>query len=93
MDQQEKSQIFQALGQRGVRLPCPRCGNQSFTLVDGYFNEMVQPNSNTLNIGGPTIPSIITACNRCGYLSQHALGTLGLLSQPSKNKQNGKNEK
>jgi len=30
-------------------------------------------------IGGPSVPSVVTACNRCGYLSQHTLGTLGLL--------------
>ena len=50
--------------------------------------------ANTLNIGGPSIPSIITACSRCGYLSQHALGVLGLLPNKTEkkkdNKENGK---
>lgn len=94
MDEEKKKEIIRVLNERGVRLPCPRCGNPSFTLIEGYFNEMIQPNVNILNIGGPSVPSIITACNRCGYLSQHALGALGLLPSPSeikkKEKKNGK---
>lgn len=90
MDQEKKAEIIRALNERGVRLPCPRCGNPSFTLIDGYFNEMIQPNANTLNIGGPSIPSIITACIRCGYLSQHALGALGLLPTQENNKEEEK---
>ena len=94
MDQEKKKEIIRILNERGVRLPCPRCGNPSFILIEGYFNEMIQPNTNTLNIGGPSIPSIITACSRCGYLSQHALGVLGLLPNKTEkkkdNKENGK---
>ncbi len=87
MDPGKKAEIIRILNERGVTLPCPRCGNPSFTLIDGYFNEMIQPDINTLNIGGPSVPSIITACNRCGYLSQHALGTLGLLLPPNDSKE------
>jgi hypothetical protein len=32
-----------------------------------------------LSLGGLGIPSIAIICNRCGFISQHALGTLGLL--------------
>ena len=90
MDPEKKAEIIRVLNERGVNHPCPRCGNTSFTLIDGYFNEMIQPNASTLNIGGPSVPSIITACNNCGYLSQHALGTLGLLR--NNNESEGNNE-
>lgn len=93
MDQEKKTEIIRTLNERSVTLPCPRCGNPSFTLIDGYFNEMIQPNTNTLNtlnIGGPSIPSIITACTRCGYLSQHALGALGLLPNNNEKKEEQK---
>lgn len=90
MDQEKKTEIIRILNERGVILPCPRCGNPSFTLIEGYFNEMIQPNTNTLNIGGPSIPSIITACTRCGYLSQHALGALGLLPNNNEKKEEQK---
>lgn len=89
MNDEDKQKIIKTLTEKGVRLPCPRCGNPSFTLIDGYFNELIQNDLNTLKIGGPSIPSIITACTRCGYLSQHALGALGLL--PAKDGQKGEN--
>jgi ribosomal protein L37E len=76
---ERKQEIIKALEERGVRLPCPRCGNQSFTLLDGYFNQTVQTDLKGMVLGGPSVPSVVLACNRCGYLSQHALGSLGLL--------------
>jgi ribosomal protein S27AE len=82
MDEEQRKQIAKALVDRGVNRPCPRCGNTSFSIVDGYFNPSLQRElSGALIIGGPTVPTVITACNRCGFLSQHALGVLGLLPQ------------
>ena len=63
----------------GANLPCPRCGNDDFTLLDGYFNQIIQDEPRGIVLGGRTIPSIVIACKRCGYLSQHAVGVLGLL--------------
>lgn len=77
--EERKKEIVKALEERGAKLPCPRCGNQSFTLLEGYFNQPIQSELKGMVIGGPTIPSIVIACSRCGFLSQHALGALGLL--------------
>jgi ribosomal protein L37E len=74
-----KDGIIKALTDRGANLPCPRCGNNTFTLLDGYFNQVIQEDPKGIVLGGRTIPSAVIACNRCGYLSQHALGTLGML--------------
>ena len=73
---ERKEEIIKALEERGAKLPCPRCGNQSFTILDGYFNQTIQVGLSGMVIGGPSIPSAVTACTRCGYLSQHALGAL-----------------
>jgi predicted nucleic-acid-binding Zn-ribbon protein len=86
MKEDEKQKIIQALEERGAKLPCPRCGNQQFTLVDGYFNQTIQTELKGMVIGGPSVPSIVVVCTRCGYMSQHALGALGLLP-----KEGGKN--
>jgi ribosomal protein S27AE len=75
----QKDKIIKALGERGANLPCPRCGNEAFTLLDGYFNQGIQSDPKGIVLGGRSIPSVVVACNRCGYLAQHALGTLGLL--------------
>ena len=74
-----KKEIVKALEDRGAKLPCPRCGNQQFTLLDGYFNQSIQMELKGMVLGGPSIPSVVIACNKCGFLSQHALGALGLL--------------
>jgi ribosomal protein S27AE len=79
LTQEQKDKIIKALVERGAKLPCPRCGNDTFTLLDGYFNEIIQSEPKGIVLGGRTVPSIAVACNRCGFLSQHALGVLGLL--------------
>jgi len=80
MEKEEKEKIVKALEEHGAILPCPRCGNKNFTLLDGYFNQTIQTNLTKMLIGGPSVPSIVLGCSRCGYLSQHSLGVLGLLS-------------
>src|SRR5580698_2962508 len=82
---EQKRQIVGILGTKGVRLPCPRCAYAHFSLLDGYFNQPIVGSVVGLPPGlmapGPAliVPSVVTACNRCGFLSQHALGPLGLL--------------
>ena len=76
---EEKNRIIQALEKAGAVLPCPRCGNQAFSLVGGYFSQWMQPKLAGIVIGGPSVPSVAVVCNRCGFMSHHALGALGLL--------------
>jgi ribosomal protein S27AE len=84
--QVQKDKIIKALTERGANQPCPRCGNDAFTLLDGFFNQVIQSDPKGIVLGGRTIPSVVVACNRCGYLAQHALGVLGLLvKEESKN--------
>jgi ribosomal protein S27AE len=75
----EKQKVLEALDEAGANLPCPRCGNGQFSLVDGYFNHPIQTSLGGLVIGGPSVPSVVVVCNKCGFISQHALGALNLL--------------
>lgn len=76
----DKQRIIDKLNEKGVRAPCPMCGNKNFVLADGYFNHPIQSNPRAgLVIGGPSIPTIAIICSNCGFTSQHALGALGLL--------------
>lgn len=79
LSQEQQKKIIEALDERGAILPCPRCGNKSFELLNGYFNHTLQAELKGIVIGGPSVPTIIVVCKKCGYLSQHAIGTLGLL--------------
>lgn len=75
----QKQKVLEALDKAGANLPCPRCGNGQFSLVDGYFNHPIQTSLSGLVIGGPSVPSVVVVCNQCGFISQHALGALNLL--------------
>jgi hypothetical protein len=76
---EEKKNIFEALEKRKNGLVCPMCQNKNFIIADGYFINNMQTQFNSLSIGGPAIPTIAIICNNCGFVSQHALGVLGLL--------------
>ena len=81
MDESKRNEIIEKLREKGANRPCPRCGNTTFSIIDGYFNQTIQDDFSGFLIGGQSIPSAITACNNCGYLAQHALGILGLLDK------------
>ena len=88
MDKKTKDEIAKRLTERGAVLPCPRCGNNNFSVIDGYFNQTLQDDLQGVVIGGPSVPMAVVACNRCGFLSQHALGVLGLLPNRGKEESN-----
>ncbi|MCD7972344.1 MAG: hypothetical protein LUG18_06715 [Candidatus Azobacteroides sp.] len=79
LSNEQKKKIVEELAKRTNGLTCPMCQNKSFIMSDGYFNNSMQADLRNINIGGPSIPTIGIICNRCGFVSQHALGTLGLL--------------
>jgi hypothetical protein len=79
--------IIQVFNERGIKLNCPRCGHPQNTLAPSYFTNILQPpDLKTINLQGTSIPSIATICDRCGFISQHALGTLGLLPKEEEKK-------
>lgn len=79
MTKEEKDKIVKVLEERLANSPCPRCAFNEFGLVDGYFVTSLQENTQGFVIGGRSIPSVAVVCKRCGYISNHALGVLGLL--------------
>jgi predicted RNA-binding Zn-ribbon protein involved in translation (DUF1610 family) len=79
LSSEEKQKIIDKLSEKGANHPCPRCTSKNFTILDGYFAQPIQPSLTNLMFGGPSVPSVVIVCNNCGYMSQHALGMLGLL--------------
>lgn len=77
MDQSRQDKAIKALTAKGVKLPCPRCGNAGFSIV-GETMIPLQSDPNSFQIGGPSVPTVLVACNNCGYITQHAQVTLGL---------------
>lgn len=86
LNQEEKNKIAQAINQKIQHIKCPMCKNGTFSIAEGYFNNFMQQGHwSNISIGGPSIPSIAIICTNCGFISQHALGALGLLPVEQKN--------
>jgi predicted nucleic-acid-binding Zn-ribbon protein len=89
---EQKNKIKRILDERGVSQPCPRCSNKNFTMAKGYFSQPIQAQLSGY-LEGRALPSIAIICDNCGYISQHALGSLGLLPPAVSESQEGnKNE-
>jgi hypothetical protein len=83
MSPEQKDKIIDALTERMKKqnrgFACPMCGNNHFVLLDSYLRNDVQEDFESVRLGGPSIPATVIVCSNCGFMSQHALGTLGLL--------------
>ncbi|MGN8197912.1 hypothetical protein ACS8Y6_04405 [Salinisphaera sp. RV14] len=82
----QRKEVASRLEERGVRNACPMCGGKSWTVADGYFNQALQGELKGMVLGGPSIPSAALICTNCGFMSQHALGALGLLPSTTEDK-------
>ena len=66
--------IEKALGEKGVDLPCPRCGNRTFSILDGVV--LLEPRTVAYGIlyvpeNDEAIPLVVVFCNKCGYKFEH----------------------
>ena len=59
MTQEEKEKIIKALETRQVRAICPVCRTGTFTLVNGYFKEVLSDDYKSSVISGRYLPSVI----------------------------------
>jgi len=88
----DKDEIIQVLLKKGAVHPCHRCGVSSFSVIDGFSKLIVEKDLEeiqNLNLGGPTIPVIMIACNNCGAITMHGMGALGLLPTTNEVKRDG----
>ena len=80
LNEQQKQRILQSLTEHEVSLPCSRCGNNNFSLLDGLASIAVG-DGKTFVVGGQTVPAVVVICTRCGAVYHHALGVLGLFEE------------
>lgn len=90
---QQKELLIKTLEEKGVKSVCPMCRNQHFILADGYFSNTLQEDTKNLSLGGAGIPTIPIVCSNCGFVSQHALGVLGLLNKEENEEEKNGNRK
>ena len=85
-----KQEIAEKLKEKEALLPCHRCGNNRFSILDGYSKFLIDENIDALpnlTVGGPSVPIILIVCNKCGAITPHAMGALDLL--PKGEQKNG----
>lgn len=84
LSQVKKQEIIRRLNEKIQDLSCPMCHQHSFIIADGYINNTMQDDIKMVHLGGTSIPTIAIVCSNCGFVSQHALGVLGLLPNNEK---------
>ena len=81
---ERKGEIVKILNERFQKnqhkIACPMCGHAQFTIADAYVRNDLQSDIKNVTLGGPSIPAVAIICNNCGFISQHAIGVLGLLA-------------
>jgi len=85
----DREQIMKALNDKGTNLPCHRCGNKSFAIIDGFTRYHLSDNIDDNVLGGQGVPAILVACNKCGALTPHA--ALALV-KPEEQNEKGEND-
>ena len=85
LSEEEKRKIANTLSSKIPSIVCPMCHHNNFFILDGYFNIPINANINEMVIGGTSIPIIGIVCANCGFISNHALGAIGLLNKKGKN--------
>lgn len=78
LERERGQKLIQALRDKGVDRPCPRCGTTRFDVV-GEALVALNDDPNMITVGGPSIPVVLVACSHCGFLSQHAQAVLGVM--------------
>lgn len=77
--EEQKRDIMARLREAGATLPCPRCGETRFELLDGYIMEFTQSQLRNMVVGSNNrYSTVAVVCGRCGFLAQHALASLGI---------------
>jgi len=78
-----KEKIAKKLKKNNAVNMCPRCGNRKFYLANKYYMMPTQGDFNDLTLGD-TIPCAIVVCKKCGFVSLHSIGALGLMESARK---------
>lgn len=83
----DKDEIARILTERIGHFKCPVCVKGQLSLLDGYSSQGISDDYQNTMLADKIIPHVMLVCNNCGFISHHALGTLGLLKKRNSNSQ------
>jgi sialic acid synthase SpsE len=70
---EKHEELIESLKEKGIPFICVVCKNKSFTLINGYVNNMLHVKSGeSLVSKGSGAISIVLSCNKCGYMRHHS---------------------
>ena len=78
MNQQNKEAIVRALKEKKVSQPFPRCGSFNFQVIGQTIISMNE-SPKIISLGEAGVPAAVIVCSNCGFITLHALGSLGLM--------------
>jgi ribosomal protein L37E len=71
-----KNEITKALQDKGATMSCSRCGGTDFGVLEGFPSSLMLLDTEQNSAEASKIPAAGVVCNKCGNISQHALGVL-----------------
>ena len=82
MDKEQKELIIKKLAEVLPELTCPMCHHSQFIIADGFIMDSMYSDYDKQSMADrKSIPSVAIICKNCGFVSQHAIGVLGLLDK------------
>lgn len=87
MSRSRENKIIDALNDKGVNLPCPRCSTSSFSILGESEMEVKALPSKSGGLlsqalfSHKTVSTVLLSCDNCGYILQHAQAPLGILQR------------
>lgn len=84
----DKKKAISILTEKKALLPCHRCGNSKFIILDGISSLPLMENMEMIGsivVGGMNAPVLHVACESCGAVTSHLLGALGLMPEIKSN--------
>ena len=76
LSEERLSEIMNALEEKGVSKPCPRCESVHFQVSEGYAIARFTGDGGE-ELQGST-PVVFVICGNCGFKFEHSLSVLGL---------------
>ena len=76
-----KNKIAKSLDTRAGDFRCPICGNEKFFVADGLTKKSLQIANKSQMIRGNIMPCAVIICEKCGFVSEHSIGILGLMNE------------
>ena len=77
MNKKEHNELIEKLRSLGATKNCPRCGNNQYDVPDSYGEIVIRPYLNKESSETKTISFVMVICDKCGYIAQHAITSLG----------------